>query len=224
MLSAISFGVFCRSAPSTRAIMRSRKVEPCCGGDADLDPVRDHLGAAGDRRAIAAAFADDRRRFAGDRRLVDRGDALDDVAVARDEIAGLDQHDIALPELGRGNALPLGVRPSASRLATVSVLVLRRVAACALPRPSATASAKLANSTVNQSQRLIWKEKPSSPAPVTRSRMNRIVVRLATTSTTNMTGLRIMRARVELPEGVDDRRAEDLRIGQGGDGRPLPLL
>ena len=28
MLSAISFGVFCRSAPSTSAIMRSRKVSP----------------------------------------------------------------------------------------------------------------------------------------------------------------------------------------------------
>ncbi len=28
ILSAISFGVFCRSAPSTSLIMRSRKVEP----------------------------------------------------------------------------------------------------------------------------------------------------------------------------------------------------
>ena len=28
MFSAISFGVFCRSAPSTSAIIRSRKVEP----------------------------------------------------------------------------------------------------------------------------------------------------------------------------------------------------
>ena len=28
MFSAISFGVFCRSAPSTSRIMRSRKVEP----------------------------------------------------------------------------------------------------------------------------------------------------------------------------------------------------
>ena len=28
IFSAISFGVFCRSAPSTRAIMRSRKVSP----------------------------------------------------------------------------------------------------------------------------------------------------------------------------------------------------
>src|SRR5881392_2999028 len=29
ILSAISLGVFCRTAPSTSAIMRSRKVEPC---------------------------------------------------------------------------------------------------------------------------------------------------------------------------------------------------
>ena len=35
----------------------------------------------------------------------------------------------------------------------------RSAAACALPRPSATASAKLANSTVNHSQAAIWPEK-----------------------------------------------------------------
>ncbi len=39
-----------------------------------------------------------------------------------------------------------------SRFAIVWVRVLRRASACALPRPSAMASAKLANSTVNQSQ------------------------------------------------------------------------
>ena len=60
-----------------------------------------------------------------------------------------------------------------SSLAMVSVLVLRRLAACALPRPSAMASAKLANSTVNQSQRLIWNEKPRSARPATRSRRKR---------------------------------------------------
>ena len=65
------------------------------GGDAHLDPVGEHLRAAGDRRAVAAAFADDRRGLAGDRRFVDRGDALDDLAVGRDEVAGLDQHDVA---------------------------------------------------------------------------------------------------------------------------------
>ena len=45
-------------------------------------------------------------------------------------------------------------------MAWVSVRVLRSDAAWALPRPSATASAKLANRRVNQSQRMIWNEKP----------------------------------------------------------------
>ena len=40
------------------------------------------------------------RRLAGDRRLVDRGDALDHRAVAGDQLAGLDDHDVALGELG----------------------------------------------------------------------------------------------------------------------------
>jgi len=82
--------------------------------------------------------------------------------------------------------------PFCSSLAWASVLVLRKDAACALPRPSATASAKLANSTVNQSQRLIWNEKARLPAPVTRSRRNRIVVSADTISTVNITGLRTM--------------------------------
>ena len=42
----------------------------------------------------------------------------------------------------------------------VSVRARRSVAACALPRPSATASAKLANTTVSHSQKMIWKVKP----------------------------------------------------------------
>ena len=45
----------------------------------------------------------------------------------------------------------------------VSERVRRRLAAWALPRPSATASAKLAKSTVNQSQRQIWPTNPWSP-------------------------------------------------------------
>ena len=181
MLSAISFGVFCRSAPSTSAIMRSRKVEPCAAVMRDLDPVGDHARAAGDRRAVAAALADDRRRFAGDRGLVDRGDAFDHLAVARDEVAGLDQHDVARLELRRAAtcsnsrpsplAQPLGHR---SRCA-----VWRSVSAWALPRPSATASAKLANSTVNQSQSCDLAGEAEHAAAVPRrrrSRRKRIVV------------------------------------------------
>ena len=68
--------------------------------DADLDPVRQHSRAAGDGRPIAAGLADDRRRFAGDRRLVHRRDAFDDLAVGRDELAGLDHDHVALAQGG----------------------------------------------------------------------------------------------------------------------------
>src|SRR5580692_9970285 len=54
------------------------------------------------------------------------------------------------------------------------------------------ASAKFANSTVNHSQRVIWKVNPASAAPVAISRAARIVVMAAPTSTTNMTGFFIM--------------------------------
>ena len=80
------------------------------------------------------------------------GDALDDVAVAGDELAGVD--DAA----GRRSAAAVDgtsvdrCRRAARTWATVSERVLRSVSAWALPRPSATASAKLANSTVNHSQ------------------------------------------------------------------------
>ena len=67
--------------------------------------------AAGDRRTVAAAFANDRRGLARDCRFVDRGDAFDHVAVAGDEIAGLDQHDVALLQLGGWHRARLGRRP-----------------------------------------------------------------------------------------------------------------
>ena len=80
------------------AVEKSRALRR---GDPHPEPVRRDARAAGDRRAVAAALADDRRRFPGDRRLVDRGDAFDHLAVARDQVAGLDQHEIARFERGR---------------------------------------------------------------------------------------------------------------------------
>src|SRR5580698_6688598 len=79
-----------------------------------------------------------------------------------------------------------------SSLAWLSVRVFFSDSACALPRPSATASAKLANSTVNHSHRMIWKVKPRLAPPVTRSRRKITVVSAATTSTTNITGFLII--------------------------------
>ena len=146
MFSAISFGVFCRSAPSTSAIIRSRKVSPGFGGDADHDPVRQHPRAAGDGRAVAAGLADDRRRFAGDRRLVDPGDALDDLAVAGNQLAGLDQHHVALAQARRRHVLGRSVRLDAD-CAIVSVLRLaqrRRPGPCRAPRPSPRRSSRTA--------------------------------------------------------------------------------
>ena len=193
MLSAISFGVFCRSAPSTRAIMRSRKVEPCWAVmrtliqseitwvppvTAERSPPLSRMTGA-DSPVIAASLTE----------------ATPSITSPSDGMRSPVSTSTTSPFLSwvAGTVCHLVSETSASRLATVSVLALRRVAAWALPRPSATASAKFANSTVNQSQRLIWKEKPSPPAPVTRSRMKRTVVRVATTSTVNITGLRTMR-------------------------------
>ena len=70
------------------------------GRDAHLDPVGDDRGAAGDRAAIAAALANHRRGFAGDRGLVDRGDALDHFAVAGNHFARSHQHDVAAAQRG----------------------------------------------------------------------------------------------------------------------------
>ena len=94
MLSAISLGVFCRSAPSTSAIIRSRNVSPGFDVILHLDLIGEHARAAGHGRAIAARLADHRSRFAGDRRLIHRRDSLHDLAVGGNEFAGRNQHHI----------------------------------------------------------------------------------------------------------------------------------
>ena len=81
---------------------RDHAVEERLAGidrDAHDDPVGQHARAAGHGGEIAARFADDRRRLAGDGALVDRGDALDHLAVGRDGVVGLDQHHVALAQI-----------------------------------------------------------------------------------------------------------------------------
>ena len=72
-------------------------------GDLDDDAVRQHGGAAGDRGAVAAGLADDGCGLAGDRRLIHRGNAFHDVAVAGDGLAGFDDDDVALLQQRRGD-------------------------------------------------------------------------------------------------------------------------
>ncbi len=105
IVSAISFGVFCRAAPSTSAIMRSTNDSPgfvviftTIRSDSTVVPPVTEL-----RSPPASRI--DRRRLAGDRRLVDGRDALDDVAVAGDRLARLDDDQVADAQLGAGHLL-----------------------------------------------------------------------------------------------------------------------
>jgi hypothetical protein len=89
---------------------------------------------------------------------------------------------------GTDSACPL----ADNRLATVWVRDLRSVSACAFPLPSAMASARFANRTVAHSHIVICSSKPMPAAPIARSRARITVVRVAPTSTTNITGFRII--------------------------------
>ena len=80
---------------------------------------------------------------------------------------------------------------SQRRWATVVVLVARSAFACALPRPSAIASAKFANRTVSQSQIAITPTNQSWPYwPRASSRKKMTVVITLPSSTMNITGFR----------------------------------
>ena len=85
--------------------------------------------------------------------------------------------------LARADAATRLSVPSGSRIrASVSDRILRRVSAWALPRPSAMASAKLANPTVRNSQMVMDQSKIPGWA------MASMRVTTEPTRTTNMTG------------------------------------
>ena len=97
--------------------------------------------------------------------------------------------------------------PSAlSRRASVSERIRRSVSACALPRPSAMASAKLAKITVRKSQIVMDHVKVDGWAIASTK------VTTEPTSTTNMTGLRICTAGFSLVDRVDQGLAEDRAV------------
>ena len=212
MLSAISFGVFWRSAPSTSAIMRSRNVSP------GFDVIFTTISSDSTRvppvtaAAVAARLADHGRRLAGDRRLVDRRDALDDVAVAGDELAGPNHAEVADLQLAR-RRLDERCRRGCRTYAIVSERVLRSVSACALPRPSAIASAKLANNTVNHSHAATRPGEPvrrrAGAADVAEEQERREDAADLHDEHHRVLGLQ---ARVELHEAVEDRAPHDRRL------------
>src|SRR5665213_2639579 len=191
MLSAISFGVFCRSAPSTSLIMRSRKVEPGAAVmrtriqsdstcvppvTAERSPPDSRMTGA-DSPVIAASLTE------ATPSMISPSEGMRSPASTRTTSPTL---SVVLGiSLNFLRSLPL------SSLAFVSVRVRRKASACALPRPSAIASAKLANSTVNHSHTMIWNSKSICAPPVIRSRTRITVVKAVTISSTNITGFLI---------------------------------
>ena len=113
MLSAISFGVFCRDADSTSPMILSRKVSPgfwvistTMRSDSTRVPPVTALRSPPASRMTGA----DSPVIA---ELVDRRDALDDGAVAGDDVARLAHDDVALAQLGRRHRLLAAVDDAA---------------------------------------------------------------------------------------------------------------
>ncbi len=150
--SAISLGVFCREAPSTSAIMRSRNVSP--GFDVISTTMRS------ERTRVPPVTAD---RSPPDSRMT----GADSPVIADSSTEAIPSTTVPSPGMtspaSTTTRSPLrrsgaGTRSSplrVTRRAIVSVRPRRSVSACALPRPSAIASAKLAKRSVNQSQSAI---------------------------------------------------------------------
>ncbi len=190
MFSAISFGVFCRLAPSTSAIIRSMKLSP------GFWVIRTTIRSESTRVPPVTAL-----RSPPDSRIT----GADSPVIADSSTLAMPSTTSPSPGMtcpastrttspcrscGAGTASSRyafaaapGVQPT-RRVAMVSCLARRSVSACALPRPSATASARLAKITVSQSQTVIARRTPTGRSTAS------TVVNTAPTSTMNITGLR----------------------------------
>ncbi len=183
MLSAISLGVFCRAAPSTSAIIRSRKVSPA------FAVIRTTIRSESTRvPPVTADRSPPASRITG----------ADSPVIA--DSSTLAMPSITSPSLGIRSPASHTTRsstlssaegtsrspPSTISRAFVSWRLRRKAAAWALPRPSATASARLAKMTVAHSHTTI------SQAKVEGWTTASTVDSAAPTSTTNITGLRII--------------------------------
>ncbi|RPK64322.1 hypothetical protein EES42_27445 [Streptomyces sp. ADI95-17] len=209
MFSAISLGVFCRAAPSTRAIIRSMNVSP--GLVVILTTIRS------ESTFVPPVTADrsppDSRMTGADSPVIADSSTLATPSTTSPS-PGMMSPASQTTRSPTRSSVP-GTRSSflpISRRATVSVLALRSVSACALPRPSATASARLAKIVVSQSQTAI-----AQPNHSPGFRHASTVVNTEPISTTNITGdLTITRgSSLRTASGKD-------RISCAGSNRPPP--
>ena len=193
IVRATSLGVLRRLAPSTRAIIRSTNVSPglAVTRTTSQSETRRVPPVTAERSAPAS-------RITGADSPVMAASSTDAMPSITSPSAGIRSPDFTMTWSPRRSSVAntdtksrwsVGSR---SRFARVSSRVPRSASACALPRPSAIASAKLANKTVNQSQTASCTVKPTPGMPRIRSRTQASVVRTLPVSTTNMTGFRSM--------------------------------
>ncbi len=215
MFSAISFGVFCRSAPSTSLIMRSRKVEP----GAAVMRTRIQSDSTCVPPVTAERSPPDSRMTGADSPVIAASltEAMPSITSPSDGIMSPASTSTTSPTLRsvEGTSRKFCESPApASSLAWVSVRWRRSVSACALPRPSAMASAKLANSTVNHSQRMIWNSNSDMAAAGDEIADQDHGRQRGDDLEHEHDRILHQRARIELDEGGADRRHDDLRIEQ----------
>ena len=161
MVSAISLGVFWRLAFSTIAIMRSTKVSPGFTDHAHHDPVRQHARAAGDGFEKSPP---DSRITGADSPVMALSSTEATPSITSPSAGTVPRRPrsahVALAQVVGFERMPLHGRAQLAcaryrlRVFLAQVYLLQpaqRIAAWALLRPSARASAKLANSTVNHS-------------------------------------------------------------------------
>ncbi len=165
MLRAISFGVFCRDAPSTREIIRSRKECPArdvtrttIRSDSTVVPPVTPLRSPPDSRMTGAdspVTADSSTAATPSTTSPSAG--ISSPASTRTKSKGRSSVAATASVSASRRSVPTR-QLCRSRRATVSVRALRSASACALPRPSATASARLAKTRVSHSQTLMSHE------------------------------------------------------------------
>ena len=192
MVNATSFGVLRRLAPSTMAIILSRKVSPgltlhCTTSQSDstrVPPVTDEKSPPDSR--ITGADSPVMALSSTEAPPSSTSPSQGMVSPASTS---------TMSPLRRLSADTFSVAPSrrgaANFFAQLVFLVPLRLSAWALLRPSASASAKLANSTVNHSHSAILPVKAALPSVCpARIASQMAVVRMLPIYTTNITGLR----------------------------------
>ena len=223
MVSAISFGVFCRSAPSTRAIMRSRKV--CPGWAVMRTLIQSEITRV---PPVTAERSPPLSRMTGADSPVIAASLTEATPSITSPSAGM-RSPVSTRTMSpflswvAGTSLPLGisVRQAFGDGFGLGLAQRRRLRLAAAfgdrfgeigeqdgePEPEIDLEGKAQPAG---SRDEITDEEDGRQA---RHHLDREHDRVADHD-----------ARVEFAEGAEDGGAEDLRIAQSGDGRPPPLL